>query len=222
MHYFKKTLLAAAMAAFSLTPAFPAFADESVGRDVTIAEAGTSDTSEDSSQDIQETSASRESKGRRAVVVNEEEYIAQGPGAQKEEKEEAPAPKETSLGRFTITGYCGCEQCSGGHNLTFSGTVPTPNHTISADLDYFPLGTRLEIDGIVYTVEDKGSSVNGNILDIFTAPMRKPWPKVHILCRGIFSAGLMHDVKKKLTRHMSLVIFCPSRKRGHWDRNYQN
>ena len=65
MHYFKKTLLAAAMAAFSLTVAFPAFADEPVGTDVTIAEAGTSDTSEDSSQDIQETSASRESKGRR-------------------------------------------------------------------------------------------------------------------------------------------------------------
>ena len=71
MHYFKKTLLAAAMAAFSLTVAFPAFADEPVGTDVTIVEAGTSDTSEESSQDIQETSASRESKGRRAVVVNE-------------------------------------------------------------------------------------------------------------------------------------------------------
>lgn len=170
MHYFKKTLLAAAMAAFSLTVAFPAFADEPVGTDVTVVEAGTSDTPEDSAQDVQETqetSVSRESKGRRAAVIDEEEYIAQGPGAQKEEKEEAPAPKETSLGRFTITGYCGCEQCSGGHNLTYSGTVPTPNHTISADLNYFSLGTKLEIDGIVYTVEDKGSSVNGNILDIF-------------------------------------------------------
>ena len=170
MHYFKKTLLAAAMAAFSLTVAFPAFADEPVGTDVTVVEAGTSDTSEDSAQNVretQETSGSRESKGHRASVIDEEEYTAQGPGVQKEEKEVAPAPMETSLGRFTITGYCGCEQCSGGHNLTFSGTVPTPNHTISADLDYFPLGTRLEIDGIVYTVEDKGSSVNGNILDIF-------------------------------------------------------
>ena len=104
MHYFKKTLLAAAMAAFSLTVAFPAFADEPVGTDVTVVEAGASDTSEDSSQEIQETSASRESKGRRAAVMNEEEYIAQGPGAQKEEKEETPGPKETSLGRFTITG----------------------------------------------------------------------------------------------------------------------
>ena len=170
MHYFKKTLLAAAMAAFSLTVAFPAFADEPVGTDVTVVDAGTSDTPEDTAQDVQEsqeTSGSRESKGHRAAVVNEDEYIAQGPGAQKEEKEEAPAPSETSLGRFTITGYCGCEQCSGGHNLTYSGAVPTPNHTISADLNYFPLGTKLKIDGIVYTVEDKGSSVNGNILDIF-------------------------------------------------------
>ena len=170
MHYIKKTLLAAAMAAFSLTVAFPAFADEPVGTDVTVVDAGTSDTPEDTAQDVQEsqeTSGSRESKGHRAAVVNEDEYIAQGPGAQKEEKEEAPAPSETSLGRFTITGYCGCEQCSGGHNLTYSGAVPTPNHTISADLNYFPLGTKLKIDGIVYTVEDKGSSVNGNILDIF-------------------------------------------------------
>ena len=170
MHYIKKTLLAAAMAAFSLTVAFPAFADEPVGTDVTVVDAGTSDTPEDTAQDVQEsqeTSGSRESKGHRAAVVNEDEYIALGPGAQKEEKEEAPAPSETSLGRFTITGYCGCEQCSGGHNLTYSGAVPTPNHTISADLNYFPLGTKLKIDGIVYTVEDKGSSVNGNILDIF-------------------------------------------------------
>jgi len=185
MHYFKKTLLAAAMAAFSLTVAFPAFADEPVGTDVTVVEAGTSDTPEDSAQDVQETqetSVSRESKGRRAAVIDEEEYIAQGPGAQKEEKEEAPAPKETSLGRFTITGYCGCEQCSGGHNLTYSGTVPTPNHTISADLNYFSLGTKLEIDGIVYTVEDKGSSVNGNILDIFYGSHEEA------LAKGTYSA----------------------------------
>ena len=51
--------------------------------------------------------------------------------------------------------------------LPIPAQSPTPNHTISADLDLFPLGTRLKIDGIVYTVEDKGSSVKGNILDIF-------------------------------------------------------
>ena len=74
MHYIKKTLLAAAMAAFSLTVAFPAFADEPVGTDVTVVDAGTSDTPEDTAQDVQEsqeTSGSRESKGHRAAVVNE-------------------------------------------------------------------------------------------------------------------------------------------------------
>ena len=101
-------------------------------------------------------------------TVMDDDYVNAGPGAVQVPVEEEPEePEEVSLGLFTVTGYCGCDRCSGGHNLTYSGTVPTPNHTISADLDYFPLGTRLEIDGIVYTVEDKGSSVNGNILDIF-------------------------------------------------------
>ena len=51
--------------------------------------------------------------------------------------------------------------------MTYSGTVPTPGHTISADLSRFPVGTKLWIDGTVYTVEDMGSSVKGNWIDIF-------------------------------------------------------
>ena len=34
-------------------------------------------------------------------------------------------------------------------------------------LDQFPLGTKLLIDGIIYTVEDKGSGVVENHLDIY-------------------------------------------------------
>lgn len=75
--------------------------------------------------------------------------------------------KGNSLGKFTVTGYCSCQQCSGGHNYTYSGTVPKANHTLSADLAVFPIGTKLWIDGIIYTVEDKGSSVNGEKLDIY-------------------------------------------------------
>ena len=72
-----------------------------------------------------------------------------------------------SLGMFTTTGYCNCEQCSGGHSLTYAGTAPRAEHTLSADLNLFPIGTQLMLDGIIYTVEDMGSSVNGNIIDIF-------------------------------------------------------
>lgn len=72
------------------------------------------------------------------------------------------------LGSYIASGYCGCEICSGnGNGLTYSGTVPKANHTIAADLNVFPLGTRLMIDGIVYTVEDMGGGINGNRLDIY-------------------------------------------------------
>lgn len=71
------------------------------------------------------------------------------------------------LGVFRVSGYCNCETCSGGHALTYSNTVPTANHTIAADLNRYPIGTKLLIDGIVYTVEDKGGSVTDNRLDIF-------------------------------------------------------
>ncbi len=74
-----------------------------------------------------------------------------------------------SLGMFTTTGYCNCELCSGGSGLTYSGTVPQANHTIAADINLFPLGTKLMIDGIVYTVEDIGSDVGGNKIDIYYA-----------------------------------------------------
>ena len=182
----RKTVLVAAVAALCLTAAFPAHAEEvshpdiaaakdeaagkdgipaeAVGRDVTVVENETPDkeTEQSSGQDGTVTGASHKARAGRG---SEEGYVDAGPGAEK--KEETPVSTETSLGRFTITGYCGCDKCSNGHGLTYSGTIPTPNHTISADLALFPLGTRLKIDGIVYTVEDKGSSVKGNILDIF-------------------------------------------------------
>lgn len=89
-----------------------------------------------------------------------------GPGVTPKKKAE---PEKQSLGMFTITGYCNCESCSGGSNLTYSGTVPQANHTVSADISIFPIGTRLMIDDIVYTVEDIGSSVVQNKIDIFYA-----------------------------------------------------
>ena len=86
-----------------------------------------------------------------------------GPGTPARETGE----KDQFLGTFKATAYCGCDYCSGGHALTYSGTVPRANHTIAADLDLYPLGTKLMIDGIVYTVEDKGSSVIDNKIDIY-------------------------------------------------------
>ena len=102
-------------------------------------------------------------------IITDTDFVNSGPGAQQIPEEEPETAPEVSLGMFTVTGYCGCDRCSGGNNLTYSGTVPTPNHTISADLTHYPIGTKLRIGDIIYTVEDKGSSVKGNVVDIFYA-----------------------------------------------------
>lgn len=96
-------------------------------------------------------------------------YVNAGPGVVQAEEAEADTDSGMSLGTFTITGYCPCPACSGSSALTYAGTVPRPEHTIAADLSLLPLGTQVLIDGTVYTVEDKGSSVNGNKIDIFYA-----------------------------------------------------
>lgn len=87
-------------------------------------------------------------------------------------KTEMPEEKKTalpgeSLGIFQISAYCNCDTCSGGHKYTYSGETPQADHTISADLERFPLGTKLYIGGIVYTVEDMGGGITDNRLDIY-------------------------------------------------------
>ncbi len=77
------------------------------------------------------------------------------------------------IGTFTITAYCGCKKCSGGGKKTASGTTPTEGRTIAADPSVLPYGTQVVIGGVVYTVEDCGSGVNGNHIDIFFATHSK-------------------------------------------------
>lgn len=98
-----------------------------------------------------------------------------GPGVSSLSKSSAAGKKGKSLGIFTTTGYCNCSQCSNGHDTTYSGTTPQANHTISADLDVLPLGTRVMIGDTIYTVEDKGTSVTGNKIDVFYANHEDAW-----------------------------------------------
>lgn len=69
---------------------------------------------------------------------------------------------------YVLTAYCPCAHCCGTANKpTASGVMPTANHTLSADTSIFPLGTKLSINGIIYTVEDTGSAIHGNKFDIY-------------------------------------------------------
>ena len=83
------------------------------------------------------------------------------------ETETASYIKGEYLGTFSSSAYCSCTSCSGGHARTYSGTIPKENHTVAADLAYYPIGTKLMVDGTVYTVEDMGSGVVGNHLDFY-------------------------------------------------------
>lgn len=79
-------------------------------------------------------------------------------------------PKMHLYGNCTITFYdngtCCCGQWAGGN--TASGVPPTVNHTAASNV--LPFGTRIEIDGQEYVIEDRG---DGNMdafwIDIFVA-----------------------------------------------------
>ena len=60
------------------------------------------------------------------------------------------------LGTFKLTAYCPCAQCCGWENgPTASGVYPTAEHTVA--MAGVPFGTKLLINGRIYTVEDLGT-----------------------------------------------------------------
>lgn len=68
---------------------------------------------------------------------------------------------------YKITAYCPCAKCCGKTNgRTAAGTQATAGRTVAAS-SKFAFGTKLNIGGHIYTVEDRGGAINGNKIDIF-------------------------------------------------------
>jgi len=91
-----------------------------------------------------------------------------------------PTEKLVSLGEYKLTAYCPCEICCGvwGKDrptdadgnllvLTASGAYAEAGVTIAADTSVLPFGTVVLIDGHEYIVQDRGSAVKGNQIDIY-------------------------------------------------------
>lgn len=79
-----------------------------------------------------------------------------------------------SIGKVMVTAYCPCSQCCGpyANGITASGKTAKPKHTIAVDAynPIVPMGTKVVIEGVVYTVEDTGNLNHyGNDFDIFYA-----------------------------------------------------
>lgn len=68
---------------------------------------------------------------------------------------------------YKITAYCPCAKCCGKTTgRTAMGTRATAGRTVAAS-SKFAFGTKLNINGHTYTVEDRGGAIKGNKIDIF-------------------------------------------------------
>lgn len=97
----------------------------------------------------------------------EEEIIETSPEGETELEQENIDMNLEYLGIYTLTAYCSCEECCGkSDGITASGVKARPNHTIAAPGE-FAFGTKLMINGIEYTVEDRGGAIKDKRIDIY-------------------------------------------------------
>ena len=117
--------------------------------------------------------ASVETAGEAAAADTEEQDAAKEAEASQESagtavSQESQPTGLRSLGVFRTTGYCPCHQCSEGWGRhTCTGAIAQANHTIAVDPRVIPYGSRVMINGVIYTAEDRGGGVKGNHIDIF-------------------------------------------------------
>ena len=92
-----------------------------------------------------------------------------------------------SIGKVWATAYCPCSICCGpyANGITASGKTARAKHTIAVDAynPIVPMGTKVVIEGITYTVEDTGDLNHyGNDFDIFYAHHEDcgQWGRKHV------------------------------------------
>lgn len=98
----------------------------------------------------------------------------------KRELKQEPKQEWKTLGEFKITAYCSCVHCcsiwaknrpldENGKEIVYtaSGERAEAGKTIAVDTSVIPFGTEVRIGDTVYTAQDTGSAVNGNVIDIY-------------------------------------------------------
>lgn len=72
------------------------------------------------------------------------------------------------MGRFKLTAYCPCCDCSDDYNWeTSTGATATEGRTIAVDPKVIDPGSQVLIGDTVYIAEDCGGKVKGDVIDIF-------------------------------------------------------
>lgn len=76
--------------------------------------------------------------------------------------------KFVDMGRFKLTAYCPCCDCSEGFDdSTSTMTTASYGRTIAVDPDVIPYGSKVLIGDTVFTAEDCGGAVQGDHIDIY-------------------------------------------------------
>lgn len=70
--------------------------------------------------------------------------------------ERIPTGHWENVGRYRMSHFCPCRKCNGSNaGRTASGAPMSVGRTVATGRE-FPFGTRLLINGTIYTVEDRG------------------------------------------------------------------
>lgn len=92
--------------------------------------------------------------------------------AESEPEAEPEKPAWHDAGEFRIYHYCPCVKCcSKDDGITATGTMATEGRTIAVDPSVIPLGSEVEINGVIYVAEDTG--VKGKTIDLFVSDHQK-------------------------------------------------
>ena len=152
--FYKKLACIVLAAAMAVTAASPALADDwdeiEITKGALLHIQSEEESEEDQSEDYEYDSEDEEDSGYDDFDEDEED-------SSYDDSEEDRIKSGSYLGNFMLTAYCNCAQCCGSAGQpTASGTMPVEGRTVAmAGVDF---GTKLLIDGNVYTVEDRGTS----------------------------------------------------------------
>jgi 3D (Asp-Asp-Asp) domain-containing protein len=72
------------------------------------------------------------------------------------------------LGKYKLTAYCPCHECSDGYkDNTSTGVKAKQGRTIAVDPRVIPYGSKIEINGKIYVAEDCGGAIKGKRIDVY-------------------------------------------------------
>ena len=96
--------------------------------------------------------------------------------------ERIPSGHWESAGRYRMTHFCPCRKCNGRNaGRTASGAPMQVGRTVATGREY-PFGTKLLINGQIYTVEDRG--VPNGCVDILVGSHSEAYQ------RGVFRSDI--------------------------------